>query len=69
MLRQSEAELVTQVRQALGAGRFDQEYTTGSQLTQRDAVAVIRDLCGTDARLPRPVSSQKVTTHRSGQIQ
>jgi predicted ATPase/class 3 adenylate cyclase len=43
VLRQGEAELMTQVRQALGAGRFDQVFATGARLTQREAVAAARD--------------------------
>ena len=46
-LRQVEAELVAQVRQGLGAGRFDQAFSAGSGLTQREAVAVVRDQRGT----------------------
>ena len=42
MLRQGEAELVAQVRQALGADHFDQVFATGARLTQRDAVAAAR---------------------------
>ena len=45
-LRQVEAELVAQVRQRLGAGRFDQAFTAGSGLTQREAVAIVRDQRG-----------------------
>jgi predicted ATPase len=43
ILRQGEAEVVAQARQALGAGRFDQVFATGARLTQRDAVAAARD--------------------------
>ena len=45
-LRLVEAELVAQVRQKLGAGRFDQAFTAGSGLTQREAVAIVRDQRG-----------------------
>jgi tetratricopeptide (TPR) repeat protein len=45
-LRRVEAELVAQVRQRLGAGRFDQAFTAGSGLTQREAVAIVRDQRG-----------------------
>jgi predicted ATPase/class 3 adenylate cyclase len=45
-LRRVEAELVAQVRQKLGAGRFDQAFTAGSALTQREAVATVRDQFG-----------------------
>jgi predicted ATPase len=46
-LRRVEAELVTQLRQRLGAGRFEQAFTAGSGLTQREAVAIVRDQRGT----------------------
>jgi predicted ATPase/class 3 adenylate cyclase len=39
MLRRGEADLVAQVRQALGADHFDQVFATGARLTQREAVA------------------------------
>jgi predicted ATPase len=42
-VRRVEAELVAQLRQRLGAGRFDQAFTAGSGLTQREAVAIVRD--------------------------
>jgi predicted ATPase/class 3 adenylate cyclase len=42
ILRQGEADLVAQVRQALGADHFDQVLATGNRLTQRDAVAAAR---------------------------
>jgi predicted ATPase len=45
-LRRVEAELVAQVRQRLGAGRFDQAFTASSGLTQREAVAIVRDQRG-----------------------
>jgi len=42
-LRRVEADLVAQVRQRLGAGRFDQVFSVGGRLTQREAVAIVRD--------------------------
>ena len=39
MLRQGEAELAAQVRQALGSDRFDQLFAAGTRLTQQQAVA------------------------------
>jgi predicted ATPase/class 3 adenylate cyclase len=42
MLRPGEAEVVAQVRQALGADRFGQLFATGARLTQREAVAAAR---------------------------
>jgi ATP/maltotriose-dependent transcriptional regulator MalT len=47
MFRRGETELVGQVRQALGAGRFDQVFAAGTRLTQREAVAAVRDRDGT----------------------
>ena len=43
ILRQGEAELVAQVRQALGDDRFGQAFAAGSRLSQQEAVAAIRD--------------------------
>jgi predicted ATPase len=43
LLRRVEAELVTQVRQRLGAGQFDQAFSAGSALTQREAVTIVRN--------------------------
>ena len=51
ILRQGEAELVAQVRQALGADRFDQVFAAGARLTQRDAVAAARDQRGASTSL------------------
>ena len=42
-LHQSEAELVAQTRQTLGTDRFDQAFSAGSALTQREAVATVRN--------------------------
>jgi hypothetical protein len=42
-----EADLVAQVRQKLGPARFDQAFSVGSRLTQREAVAIVRDQNGT----------------------
>ena len=41
-LRQAEAELVAQLRQTLGAERFDQAFSAGSGLSQREAVTAAR---------------------------
>jgi hypothetical protein len=43
LLRQDEAELVAQVRQALGADQFNPPYDVGSRLSQQEAVAAVRD--------------------------
>jgi tetratricopeptide (TPR) repeat protein len=48
-LRQGEAEMVAQIRQALGTERFDRAFSAGAGLTQRDAVAIVRDQRGTQA--------------------
>jgi predicted ATPase len=43
LLRRGEAALVTQVRLALGADRFDKVFAAGARLSQREAVAAVRD--------------------------
>jgi predicted ATPase len=48
LLRQDEAELVAQVRQALG-DQFDEPYAAGSRLSQQEAVAAVRDRRGAGA--------------------
>jgi hypothetical protein len=50
MLRQGEAELADQARQALGVDRFDQMFTAGARLTQRAAVAAVHDRRGPGTR-------------------
>ncbi len=52
-LRRVEADLIGQVRHRLGSGQFDQTFSAGSGLTQRDAVAIVRDgrSSGTQAHL------------------
>src|SRR5262245_57599720 len=45
VLRQGEAELVTQIREALGAS-FDEKYAAGTRLSRREAVAAARDRPG-----------------------
>ncbi len=45
-LRRVEAELVAQVRDRLGPGPFDQAFSAGSRLTQRQAVAMVQDQRG-----------------------
>lgn len=42
-LRRADADLVTQLRQRLGAARFDRVFAAGSGLSQRQAVAIVRD--------------------------
>ncbi|HKA99084.1 MAG TPA: DUF4062 domain-containing protein [Streptosporangiaceae bacterium] len=51
-LRREEAEIVAQVRGALGANRFDEAFAAGSRLNLREAVAAVRDERG--ARAPAP---------------
>jgi tetratricopeptide (TPR) repeat protein len=51
-LRQGETELVAQIRQALRAERFDQAFSAGSRLTQRDAVDIVRNQRGSGAQMP-----------------
>jgi hypothetical protein len=38
-----EADLVAKVRQRLSPSQFDQAFSAGSGLTQREAVAIVRD--------------------------
>ena len=52
LLRRVEADLVAQVRQRLGAGQFDQAFSAGSALTQREAIAIVRDQRGTGTQTP-----------------
>ena len=52
LLRREEAELVAQARQALGADGFDQLYAAGSQLSQQEAVAAVRDRRGAGTAAP-----------------
>jgi hypothetical protein len=54
MLRPTETELMTRLRQALGADRFDQAFSAGSRLSQREAVAVVRDRRGTATKESAP---------------
>jgi ATP/maltotriose-dependent transcriptional regulator MalT len=52
LLRREEAELVGQVRQALGADRFGQLSAAGSRLSQQEAVAAVRDRSGAGTAAP-----------------
>jgi len=49
LLRQGEAELVAQVRLALGADRFEEVFAAGVRLTQQEAVAAVGDRRGAGA--------------------
>jgi predicted ATPase len=51
-LRQMEDDLVAQIRQRLGAGQFDQAFSAGSRLTQREAVAIARNQPSTGTQTP-----------------
>ena len=42
VLRRGEADLAAQLRQVLGAERFDQVFASGSRLSQREAAAAAR---------------------------
>ena len=44
---QGEAQMVGQIRQALGADRYDQEFAAGVQLNRQQAIAAVRDLHST----------------------
>jgi predicted ATPase len=57
MLRPTETELMAQLRQALGADRFDQAFSAGSRLNQREAVAAVRDRRGTSTNGSPPSAS------------
>ena len=41
--QQGEAQMVAQIRQALGADRFDQDFAAGVQLNRQQAIAAVRD--------------------------
>ena len=44
MLRRGEDELRTRIREALGPERFEHAFAAGTELNQRDAIAVAREL-------------------------
>jgi tetratricopeptide (TPR) repeat protein len=48
-LRRVEGQLLARLRHRLGDSRFDQAISAGSGLTQREAVAIVRDQRGTPA--------------------
>ena len=52
LLRRPEAELLAQVRQALGADRFEEVFAAGARLTRPEAVAAVRDRRGAGAAAP-----------------
>jgi predicted ATPase len=47
LLRRGEAELVAQVRHALGPAKFGEVFAAGTRLSQREAVSAVRDRNGT----------------------
>jgi hypothetical protein len=51
-LRRSEEKLLAQVRQTLDDSQFDQVFAAGSQLTQRQAVDIVRDETRTGTQTP-----------------
>jgi hypothetical protein len=51
-LRRVEADLMAQVRHRLGPDQFDQAFSAGSRLTQRQAVAVVQDQRGAETPAP-----------------
>jgi predicted ATPase len=51
-LRRVEADLVARVHHTLDDERFDQAFSAGSGLTQRDAVAIVRHQSGTRSHVP-----------------
>jgi predicted ATPase len=46
VLRRGEAELIAQIRQALGASAFDEKYAAGVRLSRQEAVTIVRDRPG-----------------------
>ena len=60
-LRRLEEELVAQIRQKLSAAQFDQAFSDGSALTQRQAIGIVRDQRGTGPRGPEPPRTQRGT--------
>src|SRR5262249_55724663 len=63
MLRQAEAALLDQVRQALSTDRFEQGYEAGTRLSQREAGAAAR---GRGARSQRPRAPPEATGRGTG---
>ena len=49
---QGEAQVVAQIRQAMGADRFDQEFAAGVRLDRRQAIAAARDRGSTSTAAP-----------------
>ncbi len=51
-LRRVEADLLAQVRHRLGTSQFDQAFSAGTGLTQREAVAIVRDQRNSGTQTP-----------------
>ena len=51
-LRRVEADLVARLRQRLGDSEFDQAFSAGSRLTQRQAVDIVQDRRSTGTQTP-----------------
>jgi tetratricopeptide (TPR) repeat protein len=64
-LRQVENDLVARVRHRLGGSRFDQAFSAGSGLTQREAVAIVRDQRGTPHPEPLRIRRPAADRYRS----
>jgi hypothetical protein len=56
MVRQPETQLQAEIRQALGADRFDERFAAGTRLSRRAAVTAVRDHpgAGSDYRTASP---------------
>jgi non-specific serine/threonine protein kinase len=52
-LRRPEADLVANLRRLLGGSQFDQAFSAGSRLTQRQAVDIVRQQPGAGIQTPR----------------
>jgi ATP/maltotriose-dependent transcriptional regulator MalT len=48
--QQGEAQTAAQIRQALGADRFDEAFAAGARLNRQEAVAAVRDRRGAGRR-------------------
>jgi hypothetical protein len=62
-LRRLEEELAAQIRQKLSAAQFDQVFSVGSGLTQRQAIAIVRDQRGTGPTGPEPPRTARNPQH------
>jgi hypothetical protein len=60
-LRRLEERLAAQIRQELSAAQFDQAFSAGSGLTQRQAIDMVRDQHGTGPGDPEPSRTERGT--------